>query len=98
MQYLGRLKERLFAFHADTLEAAPAMRLYAATFDPEQPCGTVVNAAPDATRGTVLLAVVQWSAVEAADVVLGTPDGPALQRRALPYDIPVSAPAPRAGG
>jgi folate-binding protein YgfZ len=98
MQYLGRLKERLFAFHTPALDAAPGMRVYSRTFDVGQACGTVVNAAPDATRGTVLLAVVQWSAVEAADVVLGTPDGPALQRRALPYDIPVSAPAPRAGG
>jgi hypothetical protein len=95
MQYLGRLKERLFAFHTPALEAAPGMRLYSPTFGVDQACGTVVNAAPDPTQGIVLLAVVQLSAVEAGDVVLGSPDGPELTRRALPYDIPgVAAAAP----
>jgi folate-binding protein YgfZ len=95
MQYLGRLKERLFAFHADTLEAAPAMRLYAATFDPEQPCGTVVNAAPDAAGGVALLAVAQIAAVDANDLALGARGGPPLVRRALPYAIPNDAPRTR---
>ena len=88
MQYLGRLKERLFAFHADALETAPATRLFSATFGTDQACGTVVDAAPREAGGIALLAVAQLAAVEANDLTLGAPDGPRLMRRALPYDVP----------
>ena len=95
MQYLGRLKERLFAFHADVQDAVPAMRLYSATFDAAQPCGTVVDAAPDVDGGVALLAVAQISAVEADDLALGAPGGPPLVRRGLPYAVPAEAPRAR---
>ena len=95
MQYLGRLKERLFAFHADALDASPAMRLYSATFDATQPCGTLVDAAPDVDGGVALLAVVQLAAAEAGDVTLGGPGGPRLVRRELPYAVPTDAPRAR---
>src|SRR5690348_4619249 len=88
MQYLGRLKERLFAFHADALDANAGMRLYSATFDVKQSCGTIVDAAPDVGGGVALLAVVQIAAVEAGDVTLGGPGGPRLVRRPLPYAVP----------
>jgi tRNA-modifying protein YgfZ len=88
MQYLGRLKERLRAFHvAGDDVPAPATPLYHASFG-EQACGTVVNAAPAPEGGSDLLAVVQWSALAAGDLHLGTPDGPVLAPRTLPYDIP----------
>lgn len=92
MQYLGRLKERLFAFHADALETAPASRLYSQAFG-EQPCGTVVNAAPGVAGGVVLLAVAQLAAVAADDLTLGAPGGARLRRMALPYDVPIDAAA-----
>ena len=95
MQYLGRLKERLYAFRTDAENVAPATRLYSAASSGEQPCGTVVNAAPDTTGGSVLLAVVQLAAVDADDVRLNATDGPALVRQPLPYAIP-DAPQPRA--
>ena len=95
MQYLGRLKERLFAFHVDALDVAPAMRLHSATFGADQPCGTVVDAAPDGTRGSVLLAVTQLGAVDTDDLALGAVDGPRLERRSLPYDVPGVAAADR---
>jgi folate-binding protein YgfZ len=95
MQYLGRLKERLFAFHADALEASPATRLYSASFDASQPCGTVVDAASDARGGIALLAVAQLAAVDAGDIALGAPDGPRLVRRPLPYAVPTEAPRAR---
>jgi folate-binding protein YgfZ len=44
MQYLGRMKERLFAFHVAAPPPAPATSLYHAAFG-AQACGTVVNAA-----------------------------------------------------
>ena len=90
MQYLGRLKERLFAFHTDALDVAPATRLHSATFDVRQACGTVVNAAPDPAGGTALLAVVQMAAVEADDLTLAEPVGARLTRRPLPYTVPAA--------
>jgi tRNA-modifying protein YgfZ len=90
MQYLGRLKERLFAFRADVLEAKPAARLYSSTFG-EQACGTVVDAAPDPAGGIALLAVAQIAAADAGDLVLGAPGGPRLRRRPLPYDVPTGS-------
>jgi len=88
MQYLGRLKERLFAFHVDAPPPAPATPVYSPVFG-EQACGTVVNAASSPDGGSDLLAVVQWAAADAEGALrLGTPDGPPLSARALPYAVP----------
>jgi folate-binding protein YgfZ len=95
-QYLGRLKERLFLFHAEMPAVASGERLYSATFG-DQPCGTVVNAAPAPGGGTDLLAVVQIAAQASADVRVGAPDGPPLSALPLPYAIPAPA-EPRGRG
>ncbi|MEO5766603.1 MAG: folate-binding protein [Casimicrobiaceae bacterium] len=87
MRYLGKLKERLFALHADAAPPAPGTRLYSPVFA-EQPCGTVVNAAPSAGGGADLLAVVQLAALEAPGLSLAAPGGAPLERRALPYALP----------
>jgi folate-binding protein YgfZ len=100
MQYLGRLKERLFAFRCHAIEVAPGARVYSPTFGADQACGTVVNAAPDPRSGCALLAVVQIEAAEARDLHVGTPDGAVLTQQPLPYAIPAAAPRaprPRAG-
>jgi len=96
MQYLGRLKERLHAFRTDAEAIAAGTRLFSATFDNEQSCGTVVNAARDSGSGSVLLAVVQTAAALAQDVRLGAVDGPLLQSLPLPYAVPEATAAPRA--
>jgi folate-binding protein YgfZ len=93
MHYLGRLKERLFAFRTGAENITPAARLYSTTFGNEQACGTVVNAASDPAGGSVLLAVVQQAAVDANDVRLHAPDGPSLVRQPLPYAVPDAAAA-----
>jgi len=95
MQYLGRLKERLHAFRAETDEATAAARVYSASFGADQACGTVVNAARDPAGGSVLLAVVQSEAVKAQDLRLDSPTGPTLRSLALPYALPDTAPTPR---
>lgn len=87
MQYLGRLKERLFAFHVAASPPAPATPLYHPAFG-TQACGTVVNAAAAPAGGSDLLAVVQWSAVAEPALHLGAPEGPALAPLPLPYDVP----------
>jgi folate-binding protein YgfZ len=92
MQYLGRQKERLFAFHADAA-AAPGMRVFGAGFG-DQACGVVVNAAPAPEGGSDLLAVVQVAAANAGGLHLEVPDGPPLAPLPLPYVVPPTA-APR---
>ena len=94
MQYLGRLKERLYAFRSDADDVAAGARLFSATFG-DEPCGTVVNAAPDSTGGSVMLAVVQSVAVAAHDVRLGEGTGALLRLLPLPYELPDVATAPR---
>jgi folate-binding protein YgfZ len=89
-QYLGRLKERLFAYRLDGDPPAPGTRLYAAAFG-EQACGTVVDASPHPGGGAALLAVVQ-RAVADTDLRLGAIDGPALHSLSLPYDVPEPLP------
>jgi folate-binding protein YgfZ len=44
MQYLGRLKERLYAFRAETEDIAAGTRLFSTALGDDQSCGTVVNA------------------------------------------------------
>jgi len=92
-QYLGRLKERLYVFHVDGPPPAAGTRLYAELFG-DQPCGTVVNAAPSPAGGSDLLAVVQIAAVDNGSVRVGERDGPALELQPLPYAIPAPV-APR---
>jgi folate-binding protein YgfZ len=92
-QYLGRLKERTFGFHAETREVSPGDRIFSSAFE-GQPCGTVVNAAPSPGGGCDLLAVVQIAAAERGDARLRASDGPLLISLPLPYAIPV-AKAPR---
>lgn len=93
MQYLGRLKERTFLFHAEATGIAAGTRIFSAAFG-DQPCGTVVNAAPAPDGGSDLVAVVQLAAVERGDARLGDPAGPRLLQLPLPYEIPVPV-APR---
>ena len=95
MQYLGKLKERLYLLHADAATIPAGERVFAPSFA-DQPCGTVVNAAPAPGGGIDLLAVVQITAVAGGALYVGSPDGPALAMRALPYAVPES-PGGRAG-
>jgi folate-binding protein YgfZ len=91
MHYLGKLKERLFAFHAAEPSVPAGTRVYGSAFG-DQACGLVVNAAPAPGGGADLLAVVQLAAAEAGDLRLASPDGCPLELRALPYDVPPPEP------
>jgi len=86
-QYLGRLKERLFAFGVEAPVPAVGTRVYAAPFG-EQPCGTVVTAATGVAGRARMLAVVQRAAADAGDLHLGGREGPVLAPLSLPYDVP----------
>jgi folate-binding protein YgfZ len=86
-QYLGRLKERMFLAHVDAPLPPSGARLFSAAFG-EQPCGTVVNAAPAPKGGADLLMALQIAARDRGDVRFGSLDGPAVQILPLPYAIP----------
>ena len=90
MQYLGRQKERLFAFHTDATSVAAAGRVFNAEFG-DQACGVVVNAAAAPEGGSDLLAVVQLTAANSGGLHLDSPDGPALVAWPLPYVVPQAA-------
>jgi folate-binding protein YgfZ len=85
MQYLGRLKERMFAFHADGDPPSPGAAIVAG----EDKVGAVVNAAPAPGGGSDLLAVVSFAALDAESLRIA--GGSPLSRIALPYDVPAPA-------
>jgi folate-binding protein YgfZ len=86
-QYRGSVKRRAFVFASDAA-AQPGQEVYAGGDD--QPAGMVVNAASHDGRHA-LLAEVKLTAEGAAALHLGAPDGPALERRPLPYPLPAAA-------
>ncbi len=90
MQYLGKLKRRMYRFHVDgDAPSEPGMDIYApGGGTPDQSVGKVVAAAPWPDGGRELLAVVQIASAEAGGLRLGAPDGPALEPRELPYPFP----------
>ncbi len=84
-QYLGKLKRRMYLAHVEA-PAAAGQGLYSPAL-PGQSCGMVANAAPAPGGGCDLLAVMQASCHEAGEVHLGSPDGPRLAFRPLPYPL-----------
>lgn len=90
MHYLGRLKQRMIGAHVATAtRPLPGTPVYAADF-PGQSAGKVVDAQPAPSGGYDLLAVVQTSSIEKADIHLDDPQGPTLQLTALPYPLPAA--------
>ncbi|MBS0318977.1 MAG: folate-binding protein YgfZ [Proteobacteria bacterium] len=86
MQYLGRLKERLFAFHADTPPPAAGEALQAG--DEAANAGIVVNAAAAPAGGSDFIAVTRLAALEGGAVHLAGAPATALAPLPLPYAVP----------
>jgi folate-binding protein YgfZ len=86
-QYLGKLKRRMVLASVATQDARAGMEIFSVT-DKEQPCGMVVNAEPSAENETICLVEIKLAAMEAGAVHLGSPSGPELQFKPLPYAIP----------
>ena len=85
MQYLGKLKRRLYRL---TLAEGELPQPGVALFCPvhASSVGNVVLAA-QSEHGVELLAVLQADAVEDGRIQLGSADGPALQLAELPYTL-----------
>jgi folate-binding protein YgfZ len=90
MQYLGKLKRRMYLARVQ-VDAPPraGQDLFDAHGD-EQSVGKIVDAEPHPDGGYALLAVVQISSAEQGDVRLASKDGPPLSYQALPYPFPVA--------
>ena len=86
MQYLGKLKRRMYRAHiGKDLKPVPGEKLYSSTFSNEQACGMVVNSQPSTSGGYDLLAVVETKCFDANDVHVSSLEGPQLKFDALPY-------------
>jgi len=92
MQYLGRLKQRMYRAHLDgNTPPVPGDDLYAPDF-PNQSAGTVVAAQPAPDQGYDLLVIVQISSAEAGEIHHGSAAGPLISLKSLPYQFPALTP------
>lgn len=97
MQYLGKLKRRMYRARVNVEECPPpGAPLFAAGSSSGQGVGKVVTCAPHPDGGCELLAVVEIASREAGDVRLRDAEGPALEFLELPYPFPETASEPPA--
>lgn len=89
MQYLGKLKRRMYRAHVDANTAPlPGDELFCAA-DSEQSCGQLLSVAAHPDGHYALLVVAQISRAESGEPLhLGGVDGPPLTLEALPYPFP----------
>jgi len=86
MQYLGKLKRRMYLIHIDTkVSPQPADNLYIATAQGDQGIGKIVDARP-AQQGYDALAVMQVDS-ENVPVRLHDVNGPTVTFLDLPYPV-----------
>jgi folate-binding protein YgfZ len=94
MQYLGKLKRRMYQAEVESMTAPrPGDELHAPGSASEQASGRVVDARPSGEGRYELLAVVEVAAAEAGEVRLGA-GGPLLSFKAPPYGLPAADAAP----
>ena len=89
MQYLGKLKRRMYLAQVDAdTPPQPGDALHSPDSESGQGAGRVVDARPSPEGGFELLAVVEIASAESAQLHLGDAGGPLLQLRPLPYTLP----------
>ncbi|MDD4887094.1 MAG: folate-binding protein [Thiomonas sp.] len=88
-QYRGTLKRRTYLVSGAAPLQAGQELVHAA--DPGQPCGVVVNAAPDDAGRWWALAELKIALAEQPGLHLGDANGPAMDVGALPYTFPAPA-------
>jgi folate-binding protein YgfZ len=88
MQYLGKLKRRMYLAHIDGTDAPqPGDELYSADMG-GRGSGMLVNVAAAPSGGYDVLAVLQISSRETQTVHWKSPQGATLQFLPLPYSLP----------
>lgn len=88
MQYLGKLKRRMFRVNVDTNDLVnPGDKLFSADSSSAQGAGQIVSAQQDPDGGYSALAVMNISDMESGKVQLHDENGPAISVEDLPYSI-----------
>jgi len=90
MQYLGKLKRRMYLAHVDTnIAPQPGTPLFAPHNEQgeEHKAGAVVTAQINPQGGCDLLAVIEIEAAEKSVLRLENSNGPAITLRPLPYPL-----------
>lgn len=85
-QYLGKLKRRAVLATIATTGVKAGSEVFSSA-DPDQPCGMVVNAEPDAAGSSLCLVEIKLAAIDNGSIHLGSVSGPALQLQPLPYEL-----------
>ena len=86
MQYLGKLKRRMYRVKLEGGDCpAPGTALFAPGSESGQGAGRIVDAAPSPDGGCEALAVVETSAADSGEVRIGDAQGALLQFLELPY-------------
>lgn len=84
-EYLGKLKRRTSLASIENPAVRAGDEVFSA-LDPDQPCGMVVNAAPNGLGGTDVLVELKLDALQ-EDVRLGSSAGSALRFLPMPYAL-----------
>lgn len=96
MQYLGKLKRRMYRGHVMTShQPAPGDELTSPQSASGQGAGKVVRAAPSPEGGYELLCVIEIVAAESGEIYLASEDSARLQLLPLPYRFEQAEKAPQ---
>lgn len=88
MQYLGKLKRRMFHIHIDTDEPViPGDKLFSKGSTSGQGTGQIVTAQKHSDSGYSALAVIDISDAEKGELLLHDENGPSITVQSLPYSI-----------
>jgi len=86
MQYLGKLKRRMYRVRCETLACPePGTELYAPGSASGQGAGLILDASPAPEGGCEAMAVIEIAAVQAGEVRIGDAEGAVLEFLDLPY-------------
>lgn len=85
-QYLGKLKRRTALASVSGAVAQAGAEVFDVQ-DPGQPCGMIVNAAPNGSGGTDVLVEMKLASLNQGDIRLGSADGASLRFQPMPYAL-----------
>ena len=85
-QYLGKLKRRTALASIAAPDAAAGDEVFDVA-DPDQPCGMIVNAAPNGAGGVDALVELKLASLEQGDIRLGSASGAPLRFTPMPYAL-----------
>ena len=87
MQYLGKLRRRLFIGSVETDTLPVPGQAIMSPANNEQKTGQIVTASWSSNNKAEVLAVLQIEKAEKGDLLLGSGSGPAIQLSELPYSL-----------